>query len=338
MPPAWQPASFTRPELLDGRSLPLEAVENIGRMLATSKHTAAHPKLVEVKALCTARSLAELAWDCARAWEMSGAPSKAGWMRDALVHLADDEVVRRTTPAMQVRHVIPALIAIATPAAVMELLTIEARRRKWEHQVGRALTFIAKRHAMDVDVLVESLPLRATVRSAGKLRLGEQGAVSLRYGAQDLVVGFDARLEPSIRTRDGTRLKSLPKDASLDAGDAETLWRDLQEDVKALAPRLIAGLERAMVSGRGWNRTDFYVRWLNDPIRVHLARAVLWKNQHGSTFRVTVDETFADSFDQPIELGDFIQVARAEDLSPDERERWRKILADYELISPIAQL
>jgi hypothetical protein len=78
MPPAWQPASFTRPELLDGRSLPLEAVENIGRMLATSKRTAAPPKLAQVKALCTARSLAELAWDCARAWEMSGARRRPG--------------------------------------------------------------------------------------------------------------------------------------------------------------------------------------------------------------------------------------------------------------------
>src|SRR5690606_16082762 len=68
-----------------------------------------------------------MAWDLARAWEMGGSKGSASWMLDGLIHFADDEVVRRTTPAMRSDAVGEVLQIIATDAAAMVLVTIAGR-------------------------------------------------------------------------------------------------------------------------------------------------------------------------------------------------------------------
>lgn len=91
MPAAWRPKGFTRPRLRDdGRALPIAAVDAIGGMLALSKLGEPWDDLATVRAACDPRSLADLAWDVARAWETSGAKSKERWMVEAIAHLGDD--------------------------------------------------------------------------------------------------------------------------------------------------------------------------------------------------------------------------------------------------------
>jgi hypothetical protein len=269
---------------------------------------------------------------------MGGAKEKAQWMRDALVYFADDEVVQRTTPAMKAQNAIPALEVIATPAAVMELLTIEAHTPSSKWQVDKALARIASKQQLNVDELIESIPLRASLRSAKAL--DDSAEMSLRYGSRALRIGFDSKLEAYVVAEDGRRVGALPPAAETtpEIEAAKTVWRDLREDIGVLAPRLLAGLERAMVSGREWTFEVFRFRWLDDPVMRHVTRAVVW-TQRGCAFRVAEDGTFADRNDAPVKLDDSpITVAHGPRMSNEERVAWRKIVTDYELIQPFPQL
>ena len=71
----------------------------------------------------------------ARAWEIAGGKSGEAWMIDALIHLADDEVVRRTTPAIKNGRILAVLEKIGTDAAIMELATIAARAASGRNSV-----------------------------------------------------------------------------------------------------------------------------------------------------------------------------------------------------------
>ena len=345
MPAAWNPKAFRRPLLKNGTALPIEAIERIGMMLALSTPAKPWPDLAAVKAACDARSLAELSWDCLRAWDLAGRKPGAKWMRDSIVHLADDEVVRRTTPGVKADGVIPALEALQTPAAIMELLTIEHHAKRLKGPYGchklrwsaaQALKRIAKQRGCHLDAVVETVPFRTMMRAFDK-SLGPDGALTVRGGAHRLRVGFDSHLVAYV-TDGEKRLDEIPDDGSPDAKVWRAAWKELQEDVAVLAPRLIAGLERVVQTQRTWTPEAFRTRWLEDPLLRPMVRALVWA-QGARTFRVADDGTFADSHDAPMRLGtDPVSIASPKRIPSDERERWCRIIGEYELIPPFPQM
>jgi hypothetical protein len=337
MPASWKPETLTRPIRNDGKILPLEAVTTIGTMLAFSPIEPPYAGLTLVKSLCIARSLAELSWDLARSWERAGRKKRERWMLMSLVHFADDEVARRLTPGIRDDDAVDVLERIDSDAALTELATIAGRNAdpKLVARIELILDRAASLRGLDKDELEEEL---APVK-----RVEADGTVSLDFGPRKLRVGFDEHLQPFVLNEGGERVRAL---APPRAGDdperalkAKALWRDLKEDVAVLASRRIAGLRRAMITGRKWTASRFQRVWIDNALMKHVARGVVWTN--GTTpFRVAEDGSLSDARDETFTLADDAMVrvlhplrARREDI-----ERFRAIFADYRIIQPFLQL
>lgn len=332
IPPFWKPDVYTRPLLKDGTSLPISAVNAIGVMLALSTSDDPYAGIADVKEACDARSLAEFSWDVARSWEHAGAKSNYSWMRDALIWFADDEVVRRTTPAMKVENVLVALEAIGTPAAQMELVTIAA---KGYDGAEHALEHIAETHRVTRAELEDRI-----VPTAG---VDAKGEIELDYGKRILKVGFDSRLEPYVVGEDGSKGRALPPARKTDdpakVEIAKRIWSDLKEDVGTLAVRRIASLENAMCTGRTWRAEDFRVLFLEHPLTSHLARGIVWCALPDTLFRIAEDGSLADEHDQPVEIGEgLIQIAHPIRNGVEALVKWQQPFNDYELVQPFAQI
>lgn len=362
LPLTWRPETFTRPRLRDGRALPVKAVDRIGHMLAFSTLTRRYAGLDDVRAVCESRSLAELAWDMARAWEVAGADSKDQWMLESLAHLGDDEVIRRTTPALTSPYVVNVLGHVATDAAATELCTIAWRANhdktlkpaQTPALVAAAFATIAHIRGVTVDQVHDSLmptiPLAAPSDSAAPvssrlmlLRAKSVDArVALDYGARTIAVGFDERLDPFVQTAGGTRLRDLPtagvNDDHAKVARAEAVWRELQEDVAAIADVRMESLERAMVTGRSWTLERFQHAWMDHPVMRHVSRSMVWRSASGTAFRIAEDGSFADVNDVEVKGVTEIAVVHPVEMSDDDRARWSDVLLDYRIVQPIEQI
>ncbi len=324
----------------------MEAVTLIGEMLKFTPADPPYAGIALVREVCEPRSLAELGWDMARAWEIAGAKAGEAWMCDALVHLADDEVVRRTTPAIKEARILSVLEKIGTDAAIMELATIAARAASGRNSVyyasvgqGEAqLARIARTKGWTLDELDE--------RVTPTLGTDVEGGITLDYGSRSVRVGFDESLTPFFRV-DGERTRALPvKRKTDDAAKvkvAKQSWEELKEDVGVIADRRIRAMERAMVTGRRWDPLTFRTTWIGHPLMIHLARGVVWlagDSASSSAFRVAEDKTFSDENDATFALSRaaWVWVAHPLDLGEARVATFSRIFADYELMQPFAQL
>ncbi|HEY1954601.1 MAG TPA: DUF4132 domain-containing protein [Polyangiaceae bacterium] len=337
---AFRPETLTRPRLVSGKALPLDAVTTIAGMLTISPIDPPYAGLLAVKEACEPRGLAELAWEMARAWEHAGHKKKDIWMLMSLVHFADDEVVRRLTPGVRPDFAVQVLEAIGSDAALMEMATIAGRSSTYDQRIELLLEQAAAERGVTKDELEEDL--------APTSELDESGALILDYGARKLEVGFDECLVPYVKNDAGVRARALPParktDDAAKVERAKSIWRDLKEDVSVIASRRIRALERGMTSGRTWTEERFRRVWLDHRLMKHLARGVVWAEisggERGTAFRVAEDGTLSDSSDSPFALsgGAKIGVAHPLHFSADEIKRWRTVLDDYGITQPFSQL
>jgi hypothetical protein len=340
--PSWRPETLSRPRLAsNGKALPLAALDTIATMLALSPVDPPYAGIAQVKEACEPRSLAELAWEAARAWEHAGHKKKDDWMLLSLVHFADDEVVRRLTPGIRPDFAVRVLEAIGSDAALMEMATIAGRTQsqggEWTlgGRIEKLLGEAAAERGVTKDELEEDLAPTAA--------LEEDGSLTLDYGPRKLEVGFDESLVPYVRSESGSRARALPPARKTDDPEkverAKTVWRDLKEDVSVIASRRIRALERAMTSGRAWTFERFRRVWLEHRLMKHLARGVVWTDG-ATTFRVAEDGAPSNADDAPHALAANakIGVAHPLRLPREELDKWRTVLEDYEIVQPFAQI
>jgi len=349
LPTTYRPEGFVRPILKTGKALPLSAMRHLGEMLAFTPNDETYVGLDIVKELCTERSLAELAWSVASAWETAGGDKRQRWMYYSIVHLADDEVVRRTTPALKNPMIVDVLGHIPTEAAAMELATIAFRGAKSSSVYNsaqlaaeNALDRLAEAQGLSRDDLDDLL--------TPSLGLDEKGTLLLDFGPRSFRVGFDEQLMPEIIDEKGNRRKVLPRGAKKDDPDklamAKVAWKELKEDVGAIAMFRIDALERAMLLNRRWSVANFRAYWAEHRLMMHLARRVVWAahqpKKPAVLFRVAEDGTFADVNDDVIEIADEgevkIGVAHPLRWPDDSLTTWRELFDDYELLQPFHQL
>ncbi|MCB9594038.1 MAG: DUF4132 domain-containing protein [Sandaracinaceae bacterium] len=343
----YRPEALVRPTTVDGRALPLSAMQCLDEMLAFSTPAEPYAGIEVAASACDPRSLAEHAWSLATAWEASGSRATDRWMMLSLVHLADDEVVRRTTPALKNALVVDVLASIGSDAAAMELATIAARGAANASSYGgtrdeaeRALDRIALAQGIDRERLDERL--------TPTLGLDERGGLTLDYGSRSFRVTFDEHLEPLVVAEDGKRSRTLPRTRKTDDAaaveKARQVWDELREDVAAIGLFRIQALETAMLTGAEWSVDELETAWVRHPLMLHLTRRIVLcaRRPEGSpvTFRVTDDGTYADVRDEPVELDADTRVFLPHPLRwPDDTlAAWPEVLADYELIQPFAQL
>ena len=339
---SWHPETVTRPRLLsNNKPLPVSALDTIATMLAFSPLSPPYAGLVQLKEACDPRSLAELSWDTARAWEHSGHKKKEKWMLMSFVHFADDEVVRRMTPGVRPDFAVEVLELISTDAALMEMATIAGRTDsqggEWTlaGRIEKILERTADARGVTKDELEEDL--------APTTMLDEDGSLTLDYGSRQLRVGFDERLEPYVRTESGGRSRAVPpmrKDDDKDKVErAKGLWRDLKEDVTVIAARRIKALERAMTNERTWTVERFRQVWIEHRLMKHLARGVVWTDGQ-TAFRVSEDGSLSNVDDAPFTLleGAKIGVAHPLKLAKGDRDKWCRLFEDYELMQAFPQV
>lgn len=241
---------------------------------------------------------------------------------------------------MRQPYVIDVLGAIASDAAAVELVTIDwrnahetGRRLGTRTQIDAALANLARLRGLSVGALEDGL--LPTLR-----RLDEP--IELDYGARRFTVGFDERLEAYVVGPKG-RLKQLPKAAKADDAEkvarAQAQWRELGEEVSAIADRRLASLERAMISGRAWTPAAFRRAWTEHALMRHVARGVVWRAGE-RCFRVAEDGSFAGVDDRALDLGEgeLVRAPHPTDLSDAERAAWTRVLGDYEIVQPVTQL
>jgi hypothetical protein len=335
LPAWWNAARLHRPRTKDGKPLPLAACDELGRMLKLSPLGEPWPGLVDVIDACDRHSLAEFAWDVALAWELAGKKKSELWMLNSLAHLADEEVTRRTTPAITDNRIVAVLRTIGTDAAALELMTIAVREGSMSHYAEEALSDIAQDRNLSKDALEDAL--------TPTLGLDEEGGMWLDYGSARHRVGFDTRLEPYVLSKNGDRLANLPPKRKADdpekVEEARRRWKDLKEDVATIADRRLESAMRAMEYARPWTLTALRSAWIEHPLMQHMARGILWIAKN-TTFRVCEDRTFADEDDHPVTLaGDAeIRVTHARHLGPASIEKWRRIFDDYRILQPFDQL
>ncbi len=348
MPAIYRAEEHRLPRLENGLALPREATMVLDQLLATIDVDEHPPWLETVRKACDRRSLAEHAWDLAKAWDINGAKEAAIWMLHAVAHLGDDEVVRRLTPALKGEGIAPMLAAIGSDAALMELITIEVRVTsrgqksipKYAWGCEEAIAHIATSRGLDIDEVED--------RFVPTCNVDADGGVALDLGPRSYRLTFDPQLRPILLDETGTRTKMLPRGAKGDDPEkvaaANVLLTDLTEDVAAIAERRASSLERAMLDGRSWSTEDFRTIWVEHPLMKHMASGVVWQARGGTkeaTFRIAEDGSFADEEDDhhPLPEGTtHVGVAHPLRLSAETRAKWCKLFSDYKLLQPFDQL
>ncbi len=178
--------------------------------------------------------------------------------------------------------------------------------------------------------------------------LDADGSMVLDYGPRSFRVGFDEELLPYVLDERGARLEALPKPGKRDdpalAPAANARFKALKKAVRTVAKSQLTRLERAMAMGRRWRGDAFLRHVVGHPLLVHVARRLVFGVYDGEaltvSFRVADDRSLADLDDAPIGLDDDsrVGIAHPAELAPETIERWREVLADYELVPPFPQL
>jgi hypothetical protein len=332
----------TRARLKDGRGLPDKVLLHLYEMLSFSSLDEPYVGFEDVRAACDPKSLSDMSWDLAAAAEGTGRRRSqrnySDWTRWSLVHFADDEVIRRLTPALKHASIYRALEALAVRGnriAMMEIATADER----EDPQGRSsMERIAERSGITVPELVETI-LPTTP-------LSEEGKTTLEYGKRQLEVGFDTTLSPFLFL-DDKKLASLPRakktDDPIQVRLAKERWDELKEDVRTIARLRCKTLEEAIRTHRTIPAARFNAGWAHHPLGKHLARGMVWGVERDGkmvTFRVAEDSSLADVDDAAITLGDAEQVCVPHPLEIERTtlDRWSGVFVDYGLIQPIHQL
>ncbi|WP_137938275.1 WGR and DUF4132 domain-containing protein [Chitinivorax sp. B] len=362
-PDFWLPNLWRRPVLKsNGKPLGDVALEHLGTMLRFPVADGVYAGLADVKATCTAASLADFAWDCFHTWyHVVDAPGKESWALMALGVLGDDNTARKLTPYIrdwpgESQHAraasgVDVLALIGSDVSLM-LLNGIAQKVKYRALQGAAQTKI-QQIAAQRDLTTEELEDRLVPM----LGLDEQGMQVLDFGPRQFRVGFDETLKPYVRDNDNKRLADLPKprkddDAEL-AGAAVERWKLLKKDVRTVASLQITRLEKAMCTRRRWTVSVFQQFLVEHPLMRHLVHRLVWGVYEveddavdGGTllscFRVAEDGRFTTSDDDEITLpaGEQIRlgVVHRLELTDQQVMAFGQLFADYELIQPFNQL
>lgn len=355
LPAFYQPSIWTRPVLkANAQSLPDSALLRLGEMLRFPQEEALYPGLLQVKAACTADSLAEFTWDLFTAWLAAGAPSKESWAFTALGVLGNDDTARKLTPLIRAwpgesQHKratvgLDILAAIGSDIALMQLNGI-AQKLKF-----KALQERAKEKIADIAESRELTVAELEDRLAPDLGLDDNGSLLLDFGPRQFTVSFDETLKPFVRDVSGSRLKDLPKpnksDDESQANDAVNRYKLLKKDARTVAAQQVARLESAMCLRRRWSPENFQLFLVEHPLVRHLTRRLIWgvystENELLACFRVAEDNSYSTADDDLFTLpeGDIsVGIPHVLEISPTDAAAFGQLFADYELLPPFRQL
>jgi hypothetical protein len=352
LPAFWDSASLPRPRLRDGRALPINAMQHLGELLASSPASPPSPLLTQVREALDPASLDDLAQALCAAWIAAGAPASGEWALAAVAHLGGDGSARwiagripgwvEERSRARVMTALEVLASIGTDVALLSLgrLARSARMQWLKDQASATLAEVASRRGLSPDQMDD--------RTVPDLGLDARGSRLLDFGARAFRVTLDEHLRPVLSDEAGRRLRALPRPTRADdaarAAEATRSYRALREDADRIATLLLARFERAMCDRRRWSPPDFRTFLVAHPFVGRLVQRLVWaayaEGELTATFRVTEEADFADADDRSWSLSETMRVGVAHplELGDELLQRWAGVLSDYRIVQPFAQL
>lgn len=328
--------------------------QNDGEELALPEVAATAPLLVTLlKQHADAASLDSFAWKLFEQWLAMGAASKDKWALGAIGHIGGDASVLKLTPLVrdwpgESQHQravfgLEVLRAVGTDTALMSLNGI-AQKLKFQGLKEKAklmMEGIAQARGFTREQLADRI-----VPDCG---LDEQGGRVFDFGPRQFKFVLGAEMKPLVRDAAGKMKTDLPSPNSSDdkekAEAAVAAWKLLKKTLKEVLKIQAERLEDAMITGRRWTPEEFHTLLVKHPLMVNLARQLVfgcYEDQGAvqSTFRITEDQSLADSNDDPCDLpgAGSIGVVHPAHLDDAAKSAWGQVLSDYEIIPPFQQL
>jgi hypothetical protein len=185
-------------------------------------------------------------------------------------------------------------------------------------------------------------------RLVPRLGLDDRGRAKLDYGNRAFAIRLGTTLELHIEDTGGARLPKLPAAKKMDdaakAKEARARMAALGRQARVLVSRLVDRMQTALRSQKRWNAPVFELLVVRHPVVGSLARGIVWAafadERLVTTFRISEDRTFADVDDKRFELaiGHTVRVAHPATVDAGTWAAWSRVLGDYEIIQPFAQL
>jgi hypothetical protein len=340
--------------LADGRRVPDTAKRSLLEMLQFTPFEPPYAGIAQVRGVFDTASLDRLLLAVVDAWVAAGAATASAWALRAVAHVGSDAIARDI--ATSVRRWLRekgkprALLGVAvlgrmgTDVALMHLsdLSRTARNRAVEGAADQALSAASQARGLTSEQLEDRL--------TPTLDLDDRGTTTLDFGPRQFVVRVDEHLQPRIFDGDAL-LPSLPRstknDDAVKGKAASARFKALKADLETVGKTLLARLERAMLTGRRWEKQEYRALLVDHPLAGRVARRLVWGAFDGpargvltTSFRVAEDATLAGSDDDSFTLPEGAQIGIVHPLELSEalRVQWGTILGDYELVQPFDQI
>lgn len=353
---AWLQSASLPPIKVAGKKLALADVERVLSALkdASFENGVSSSALAALlKQHADATSLDVFAWKLFEQWLGMGAASKDKWALGAIGHIGGDASVLKLTPMIrdwpgESQHQravfgLEVLRAVGTDTALMSLNGI-AQKLKFQGLKEKAKVMmegIAQARGLTREQLADRI-----VPDCG---LDEMGGRVFDFGPRQFKFVLGAEMKPLVRDAAGKVKPDLPSPNSSDdkekAEAAVASWKLLKKTLKEVLKIQAERLEDAMITGRRWAPQEFEMLLVKHPLMVNLARQLVFgcydsQGAVQSTFRITEDQSLADSNDDPCDLpgAGSIGVVHPAHLDEAAKSAWGQVLSDYEIIPPFQQL
>ncbi len=284
-------------------------------------------------------------------WLSEKSPHADNWVLAACGRLGDNATADALAPRLKrwpggsslrrFRDGLAALRRIGTPFAIGQLgqLTQTLPHHRARQIALEELTRLATARRLSVEQLED--------RSTPDLGLAAGGPI-FDYGPRQFRLVLADNLRPMARDAKGKSHYTLPtprkSDDALLVAEARGAFRLGKAQATDVIANVCLRLERGLVHQRRWTLDDFDQYLLRHPVTGAVTRRLVWGwfGVDGSltgTFRVTAEGEIVDADDRPTTANAFqVGLVHPVQLTADLRQTWVDRFADYELISPFAQL
>jgi Domain of unknown function (DUF4132) len=330
-------------------------VEQVLAVLTALKQSKPEPHIAigDLKLQCDLASLDAFGWKLFESWLVAGAPSKENWALLAVGWLGNDTSALKLAPMIRTwpgesQHAravtgLECLREIGTDTALMQINGI-AQKVKFQGIKNRAkecMEAISVDRGMSRDELEDRI-----VPDCG---LDERGSRVFDFGDRQFRLVLGDNLKPMVKDAEHKLKTDLPKPNSKDdaamVAEAIADWKFVKKQIAEVVKIQTPRLEQAMVCDRRWSVSEFEMLLVRHPLMLILAQRILWASYSADgkllrTFRLTEDQSYADSREQVYQLSKAITVGIVHPLAipTPEKNLWGEIFSDYNIVQPFPQL
>lgn len=236
-------------------------------------------------------------------------------------------------------YAVQALTLMGTDSALLAVDAMAIRYRSKNKNIGKAATEAFAEAARARDLTVEEL---------GDLVvpwLGFQSGQSrvVDAGKMKLEVRIDQNFK--LTFRDFATKKKVAKLPESATAELKAEFKEISASLKEAVKSQLLRMETLMVRQFRWPAARWLELYLGHPLLLPFAQRLVWgayqpDGKLAYTFRALEDHTLTDSADEAFTLFPeaMVGVVHPLELSLQDRQRWLKHLADYNVVPPFDQL